>query len=42
MTKVIDLRPNKCLLNSKFEKYQFCTDTVESKCEKQLKAGKYE
>ncbi|XP_076294331.1 nudC domain-containing protein 1 isoform X1 [Lasioglossum baleicum] len=28
MTKVIELRPNKNLTNSKFEKYQFCNDEI--------------
>ncbi|OXU21847.1 hypothetical protein TSAR_001486 [Trichomalopsis sarcophagae] len=37
MTKIVDLRPDKKLLNSKFEKYQFCSDTATPKCEKELK-----
>lgn len=41
MTKIIDLRPDKLLINSNFEKYQFCSETILDADEKSLKAGKY-
>ncbi|XP_043481476.1 nudC domain-containing protein 1 [Leptopilina heterotoma] len=36
MTKIIELRPNKCLLNTNFEKYQFCTENIPIEIEKKL------
>lgn len=36
MTKIIDLRPKKDLLNSKFEKYQFSSDVIAITDEKNL------
>ena len=41
MVKIIELRPNRKLLNSKFEKYQFCSDSIPIKNEIKLKNGKY-
>ncbi|XP_051163869.1 nudC domain-containing protein 1-like [Leptopilina boulardi] len=36
MTKIIELRPNKSLLNTNFEKYQFCTENIPIEIEKKL------
>ncbi|XP_011505619.1 PREDICTED: nudC domain-containing protein 1 [Ceratosolen solmsi marchali] len=36
MTKIIDLRPDKKLVNTNFEKYQFCSDTILGKQEIEL------
>ncbi|XP_076382225.1 nudC domain-containing protein 1 [Megalopta genalis] len=38
MTKVIELRPKKSLTNSKFEKYQLCTDEIPVATEIELNA----
>ncbi|XP_014206450.1 nudC domain-containing protein 1 [Copidosoma floridanum] len=38
MTKIIELRPDRNLLNADFEKYQFCSDEIPIKCEKKLDA----
>ena len=41
MKKITELRPNRKLINTKFEKYQFCSDDVPIKCKKELQTGKY-
>ena len=38
MTKIVELRPDRNLINSKFEKYQFSTDEIRIASEKDLKA----
>ncbi|XP_017790405.1 PREDICTED: nudC domain-containing protein 1 [Habropoda laboriosa] len=38
MTKIVELRPDKDLTNSKFEKYQFCTDEIPIDTEVDLKS----
>lgn len=38
MTKIVELRPDRNLLTSKFEKYQFSTDEIRIASEKDLKA----
>lgn len=40
MTEVIELRPNKDLINSSFEKYQFSTDALPITSEIKLKNRK--
>lgn len=40
MTKVIELCPDRDLINLKFEKYQFCTDEIAIETEIDLKTGK--
>ena len=40
MTKVIELCPDRDLINLKFEKYQFCTDEIPIETEIDLKTGK--
>lgn len=37
MTEIIELRPNRNLMNSSFEKYQFSTDSVSIISEIKLK-----
>lgn len=41
MSNIVELRPNRQLLNVNFEKYQFQTDEIRTKCEKKLDTGKY-
>lgn len=36
MTKIVELRPNKHLLNTNFEKYQFCTENIPIEIEQKL------
>lgn len=41
MTKIVELCPNKNLINLKFEKYQFCSDEISVDTEICLKTGKH-
>lgn len=41
MTKIIELRPDRSLLNPRFEKYQFSPDVVPVKSEISLENGTY-
>jgi len=41
MTEIIELRPNRTLINSSFEKYQFSTDAVSIISEIKLKNRKF-
>lgn len=41
MTEIIELRPNRSLINSSFEKYQFSTDAVPIISEIKLKNRKF-
>lgn len=41
MTEIIELRPNKSLINSSFEKYQFSTEIVPISFENKLRNSKF-
>jgi len=41
MTEIIELRPNKNLINSSFEKYQFSNDVIPIISENKLRHCKY-